>query len=96
MSALSPPLPDDRSGYNQPVMKRETANHGRPDWRRRTGRIIGIVALGLHLLAASAAAQTRANLPNEDGGILQWGIAVGVIVVIALTGFLKSKRSHLT
>lgn len=44
----------------------------------------------------SAMAQSPANLPGQDGGLITWGVAVGLAVIVLLTGFLNPKRSHLT
>jgi len=48
------------------------------------------------LTTAPAMAQTQANLPGEDSGLLAWAIAAGLAVIVLLTGFLNPKRSHLT
>ena len=60
----------------------------------RTTVIVGL--LTSIILASPAMAQERATLPGEDGGALQWGVALGLAVVVLLTGFLNPKRSHLT
>lgn len=49
----------------------------------------------IHLAAHPAQAQVPAALPGDDGGMLQWGVAAGITVVICLAGFLNPKRSHL-
>ncbi len=56
----------------------------------------GAIGLGVHLLASSASAQTPGNVPGEDGGYLQWAIALGLGVVVCATAFLNPKRSHMT
>ena len=56
----------------------------------------GVIGLGVHLLAASAYAQTPGQEPKQDSGVLQWGIAAGLVVVVCATAFLNPKRSHLT
>ena len=90
-----PALRAGRGGYNQAVMKRKSANLRARVRRYRTGCIVGSCALVVHLLGTSALAQSPAKLPNEDGGYLQWGIALGIVVVVAFTAFLNPKRSHL-
>ena len=43
---------------------------------------------------ATAWAQAPARLPNEDKGIVQWLVAIGIVVLIAAAAFLNPKRSH--
>ena len=57
---------------------------------------VGAIGLGVDLLATVAAAQSSTRVPGEDGGILQWGIAVGLCIVVCATAFINPKRSHLT
>ena len=45
---------------------------------------------------ATAWAQAPAAPAAEPNSGLTWGIAVGLAVVVLLTGFLNPKRSHLT
>lgn len=60
-------------------------------------RIASVLAVSACVLpSAPAVAQTQANLPNEDSGLLAWAIAAGLAVIVLLTGFLNPKRSHLT
>ena len=48
------------------------------------------------LFAATARAQAPATLPGEDGGLLQWVVAIGIALVVCLAAFLNAKRSHMT
>lgn len=59
-------------------------------------RTIGCSLLVVHLLSTTAWAQRPGRLPNEDGGLLQWVIAVALSVVICAPALLNPKRSHLT
>ena len=53
--------------------------------------------LVVHGTAASAYAQRlQEALPDDKDKWIRWGIAAGVIVIIALPAFLNPKRSHLT
>ena len=54
------------------------------------------MALAMHLSAACAWAQKTGRLADDEDSLLRWGITAGVVVVIGLTAFLNSKRSHLT
>lgn len=40
-------------------------------------------------------AQEPGALPKEDKGIVQWVVAVGLILLICASAFLNPKRSHL-
>ena len=62
---------------------------------RRALVVIGM-ALAMHLSAACAWAQKRGRLADDEDSLLRWGITAGIVVVIGLTAFLNSKRSHLT
>ncbi len=73
----------------KPRLVRGIETHGR-GWRTWVASMVLI-----HLASFPAQAQVHATLPGEDGGMLQWGVAAGVAVVICLTGFLNPKRSHL-
>jgi hypothetical protein len=55
-----------------------------------------MVALGVHLTAATAWAQARASGPEEGGGYLPWLFAAGIAILICACAFLNPKRSHLT
>lgn len=50
----------------------------------------------LHTAGALVWAQKEARAPDEEGGMLKWGVALGLGVVICLSGILNAKRSHLT
>lgn len=52
--------------------------------------------LAVDLTAATAWAQSQGRVPDDDAGVLHWGIAVGLAVVICAPAFLNPKRSHLT
>ena len=58
---------------------------------------VAMTTATLHFMAGSAWAQKSARLPGEDeGGFLQWSVAVGLMVVIMAAAFINPKRSHLT
>lgn len=57
---------------------------------------VGAIGLGVDLLATVAAAQTPTRVPGEDAGLLQWGIGLGLCIVVCATAFINPKRSHLT
>lgn len=51
----------------------------------------------LFLMTASAPVFAQSGGKDEGGGgTLTWIVAIGLAVVIMLTGFLNPKRSHLT
>lgn len=54
------------------------------------------LAAGLWLVGfpAFAWAQKPATIPNEDNGLVQYVVAGLIMLVISVTGFLKSGRSH--
>ena len=54
-----------------------------------------VAMLAVHMLAVSAHAQRNGKLPEEEGGLLQWCIAAGIVLVVCITAFLNPKRSHL-
>lgn len=54
-----------------------------------------VAMLTVHMLAVSAQAQPTGRLPEEEGGLLQWCIAAGIVLVVCITAFLNPKRSHL-
>jgi hypothetical protein len=62
----------------------------------RKSFLAGVVALGVHLTAATAWAQRPASVPAEGGGYLPWLIAAGIAVLVCVCAFLNPKRSHLT
>jgi hypothetical protein len=44
-----------------------------------------------------AGAQTlQESLPEDKDALIRWGIAAGIVIIIALPAFLNPKRSHLT
>ena len=58
---------------------------------------VAMAAIALHTMAGSAWAQKPARLPGEDeGGFIQWGVAVGLMILIMASAFINPKRSHLT
>ena len=64
---------------------------------RRMQRLLGtIVSLWtFHACSAFAFAQAKGRVPDEDGGIIQWVLAAGLIVVICGPALIPTKRSHL-
>lgn len=65
--------------------------------RSKAARIaVSSILLG-HLFAAPLFAQRPVRqMPDEDSGMAQWGLAVGIGVIVCLSAFLNSKRSHLS
>ncbi len=56
----------------------------------------GFVAMVmLHTLGGVAWAQRAAHLPEEDGGMLQWGVAAGLVVLVLLPALINPKRTHI-
>ncbi|HNQ21963.1 MAG TPA: hypothetical protein PKK06_02605 [Phycisphaerae bacterium] len=54
------------------------------------------VAGGALLLSPVVAlAQKEASLPEKDNGLIQWAVAAGIVILIAVVAFLNPKRSHL-
>lgn len=53
-------------------------------------------ALAVQLLPAVAWAQKPGRLADDEESLLRYGIAAGVVVVMGITAFLNSKRSHLS
>ncbi|GAG39491.1 unnamed protein product [marine sediment metagenome] len=60
----------------------------RPTW------VVAAGALAIHFSTAPAWAQRPGHVVEEEGGLLQWGIAVGLAIVICVSAFLNPKRSH--
>ena len=55
------------------------------------------MAVGVcHVLADAAMAQKRANLPDDEGLLIRYGVLMGVVVVIGLAAFLNPKRTNLS
>jgi len=48
----------------------------------------------MHFATASAWAQKPATLPGIDGGVVQWVVAGGILLIMCVAGFLNPKRSH--
>lgn len=57
---------------------------------------INRAAAALLLAPSASLAQSPANVPSEDGGLLTWGIAAALAVLILIGAFWNPKRSHLT
>lgn len=69
--------------------------------RWQSGRLLrwrtAVLAVGVcHVLADAAMAQKRANLPDDEGLFIRYGVLMGVVVVIGLAAFLNPKRTHLS
>ncbi len=41
-------------------------------------------------------AQKMANLPDDEGFLIRYGVLAGVVAVIGLAAFLNPKRTHLS
>ncbi len=65
--------------------------------RLKMRRIVVYGVLVSHALAGPLFAQRPAQqMPEEDGGFIQWGIALGIALIACLPAFLNPKRSHLS
>lgn len=69
--------------------------------RGQSGRLVrwwsAVLAAGaFHFFADVAMAQKRANLPDDEGFVIRYGVLAAVVVVIGLTAFLNPKRTHLS
>lgn len=73
----------------------ERSSTGREENRNWRGNSLWLAITALLFISAPADAQIPAKLPGEDNGWLQWGVAIGLAVVICISGFINSKRSHL-
>jgi hypothetical protein len=72
---------------------------GRPDrlWRIVRWRRTWFVAawmLTVHLAGSAAWAQRAAQATDEGKGLLQWGIAAGLAIVVCIAAFLSPKRKQ--
>lgn len=63
---------------------------------KRFIRSVIAMLLGVFLPTGTALAQAPARLTNDDQGMLVWIIAGGLVAVVGLPAFIKSKRSHLS
>ena len=54
---------------------------------------LGAVA-AFFALAQPTFAQVPARLPGDDKGMLQWAMAVGILVLFSAVVFMNPKRSH--
>lgn len=68
--------------------------------KRMKSIAFGILKRGLPVFAwlaaaAPAFAQMDARLSGEDKGILQWVVALGIVILMAAIAFMNPKRSHL-
>ena len=55
------------------------------------------LAVGVcHVLADVAVAQKEANIPDDEGLLIRYGVLIGVVVVIGFAAFLNPKRTHLS
>lgn len=61
----------------------------------RRGLIASICGAVIQLSLPVAVAQEPGRLPGEGRGWLPWAVAVGIVIVICVAGFLNPKRSHL-
>ena len=61
----------------------------------RAGKLAVLAALLMHTLASSAWAQKLVKAPEDEGGVIQWIVTAGVVIVIGASAFLNPKRSHL-
>jgi hypothetical protein len=55
-----------------------------------------VFVVALLLPASSALAQRKGSISGEEGTLLQWGIAAGIVIICVLTGFINPKRTHQT
>ena len=73
-----------------------TSGSSRRTLHSRFLRMSGAAFAVQAVFAAAARAQAPATLPGEDGGLLQWVVAIGIALVVCLAAFLNAKRSHMT
>lgn len=78
------------------VMKRHLRTCGLGTLMRlRRIWVVAAGALAIHFSTAPAWAQRAGRVAEEEeGGLLRWGIAVGLAIVICVSAFLNPKRSH--
>jgi len=60
---------------------------------RNIGRAVALAAAVT--TSGTAWAQGPARLVDRESAWINWLVLVGVILVVCMSGFLKSKRSHL-
>ena len=60
----------------------------------RRGWLAAGVLLAMHATAGSAWAQNAVRLPEEDKGLVQWAVALGIIILICISAFMNPKRTH--
>ena len=88
---------ENRATYNRVMKGNRLLTWLRGAGRFKRGVAAAAALLLVHGTAASAYAQRlQEALPDDDDKFIRWGIAAGVIVIIALPAFLNPKRSHLT
>ena len=65
--------------------------------RSRRPWVVLLVGLAVQFASTPAWAQMPVHqMPEEESGMLPWGIAVGLAAIICVSAFLNPKRSHLT
>lgn len=47
------------------------------------------------LFSSTVVGQEPGQLPNTDKGIVQWLVALGLVILICASAFLNPKRTHL-
>jgi len=45
--------------------------------------------------ASTVLAQKPAGLAKDEGGVIPWLIAGGIVILVCATAFINPKRSHL-
>ena len=61
-------------------------------WRRAC--VVALGMLTVHLAAPLALAQRVMKVAEDDKGLLQWGIAAGLAVVVCVASFVGPRRSQ--
>ncbi|MBU0718708.1 MAG: hypothetical protein KJ749_10705 [Planctomycetes bacterium] len=65
-------------------------------WDGRGRFTVVCAALAVQALPTVAWAQKPGRVVDDEESLLRYGIAAGVVVVMGITAFLNSKRSHLS
>jgi len=61
--------------------------------RRWTSRI-AIAGCACSVLTQPALAQEPARIPEAEGSVITWVVAVALILLVCVTAFINPKRSH--
>lgn len=62
-------------------------------WFRASRWLLVVVCVFLMTSAASAQIHME-RYSNDDNGILQWGVALGILLLLGGVGMMNPKRTH--